>query len=53
MFRVYYHNYEDERIRDFEELEDAIAYAEAKYLLGWLVSQVVDEYENIIVEYEN
>lgn len=53
MFRVIYHNYEDERTRDFEDIEDALYYAEAKHTLGWLYVQVIDEYDNTIVEYEN
>lgn len=50
MFRVLYTNYERDRARDFE---DALSYAEAKHLLGWLYIRISDEYDNTIVEFEN
>ena len=53
MFQVIYHNYEEERAREFDNLEDAMSYAEAKHYLGWYYVGVIGEYGNTVVEYEN
>lgn len=53
MYQVIYHNYEEERARDFDNLDDAMYYAEAKHTLGWYYVCVMGEYGNTIVEFEN
>lgn len=54
MFRVIYENQNCEiRHKDFEEVEDAIDYAEKKYKFGWLLVRVIDEYENTIATFKN
>jgi hypothetical protein len=53
MYRVLYTNYDVDRARDFEYFEDALSYAEARHLLGWLYIRISDEYDNTIVEFVN